>query len=82
MGPNSAGELMGKVENGGFGLPMVLIIDAKSVYDAVTATEIKAPAESHLKFHVMKPREWLDRGVLGRITWVDNRGMLANALTP
>eukprot|EP00973_Karenia_brevis_P035975 4963798-Karenia_brevis.AAC.1 len=60
---------------------MVLIIDAKSVYDAVTATEIKAHPESHLKFHVMKMREWLDRGVLDRITWVDNRGMLADALT-
>ena len=81
LGPQAADALMNKVEHGGFRIPLILVIDAKSVYDAITATDVKVPSEQHLKFHVMKIREWLDRGVLDRIVWVDNRCMLADALT-
>ena len=45
-----------------------LIIDAKSVYDAVAATEVQPPSEKLLLYHLQKLREWLDVGLLSRIT--------------
>ena len=46
---------------GGFAVPLVLVVDAVSVFAAVTATFIKTPAEKSLVCHVQFIRELLDR---------------------
>ena len=68
-------------EEGGFKIPMVLVIDAKSVYAAATAGQVKIPAEKSLLSHLQYLRELLDRGVLRWIIWADTRDMVADGLT-
>ena len=46
-------------DQGGYAVPMVLEIDAMSVYAAVTATYIKHPSEKSLLSHVQFMRELL-----------------------
>ena len=66
---------------GGHNVPMFLAIDAMSVFAAVTATYIKAPAEKSLLSHVQFIREMLDSGVLKALEWWDTRDMTADGLT-
>ena len=68
-------------EKGGHVVPMFLAIDAMSVFAAVTATYVKAPAEKSLLSHVQFVRELLDQGVLRGIEWWDTRDMTADGLT-
>ena len=51
-------------DDGGYCIPMVLYVDAMSVFAAITATYIKHPAEKGLLSHVQFVRELLDSGVL------------------
>ena len=60
---------------------MYLAIDAMSVFAAITATYVKAPAEKSLLSHVQFVRELLDQGVLRGIEWWDTRDMTADGLT-
>ena len=62
-------------------MPMFLAIDAMSVFAAVTATYIKAPAEKSLLSHVQFIREMLDAGVLKALEWWDTRDMTSDGLT-
>ena len=52
---------------------MALYVDAKSVYAAVTATNIRPPADKSLLSHVQHLRALLDRRSLSAIVWIDNR---------
>ena len=65
---------------GGY-IPILLYVDAKSVFAAVTATFVKTPAEKSLLCHVQYLRELLDKGVLQQIIWIDTRDMYADGLT-
>jgi len=67
--------------DGGFCVPLILYVDAMSVYAAVTATFIKTPAEKSLLCHIQFVRELLDRGVFQAMCWLDTRDMLADGLT-
>ena len=67
--------------DGGFCVPLVLYVDATSVYAAVTATFVKTPAEKSLLRHVQFTRELLDRGVFQATCWIDTRDVIANGLT-
>jgi hypothetical protein len=69
------------VENGGFGILLIAIIDAKSVFDAIAAPEVKLPSEKRLHYAVLKMCEWLDLGVGDRIIWIGNRATLADGVT-
>ncbi len=62
-------------------MPMVLYLDALSVYAAVTATVIKIPADNGVLSHVQYLRELLDTGVLKAIAWSDTRDMCADGAT-
>ena len=68
-------------ENGGYSAPLVLYLDALSVYAAVTATFIKIPAEKSLLSHIQFLRELLDNGVLSALIWIDTRDMVADGMT-
>ena len=52
-----------------------------SVYAAVTAVQVKVPAESSLLSHIQFLRELLDNDVVEAIAWADTRDMLADGLT-
>ena len=68
-------------DNGGYSIPMTLMIDAKSVYAAITATYVKHPAEKGLLSHVQFIRELLDSHVLTALIWIDTSDMLSDGLT-
>jgi hypothetical protein len=68
-------------EHGGWQVKMILQLDAYSVFSAVTALNVKAPADCSLYAHVQYLRQLLDEGVLDQIWWVDTRDMCADALT-
>ena len=52
-----------------------------SVFAAVTAVQIKVPAESSLLSHIQFLRELLDNNVIEALAWSDTRDMLADGLT-
>ena len=60
---------------------MVLALDAFSVFAAVTAQQIKIPAEKSLLSHIQYLRELLDKNVLEALWWLDTRDMIADGLT-
>ena len=62
-------------------VPLVVIVDAESVYSAVTAQQVKPPAERSLLIHLQWIRELLDRKVLHTLAWCDTRDMVSDALT-
>ena len=68
-------------ENGGYAIPMVLYLDALSVYAAVTATFVKTPADNGVLCHLQYLRELLDHNVLHALAWTDTRDMLADGMT-
>ena len=56
-------------------------IDARAVFDGVTATQPRTPAEKPLFLHSLAVREHLEAGHLSRLWWFDTRAMLADGLT-
>ena len=79
-GPVSASTARQLRDNGGYS-PMALYVDAKSVYSAVSATMIRAPADKSLLCHVQYLRELLNNRVLSSLVWMDTRDMTADGLT-
>ena len=67
--------------HGGFSTPMILYLDAMSVYAALTATFIKTPAEQGMLCHFHFLRELLEHDVLHAVAWTDTRDMLADGTT-
>ena len=60
--------------------PIDLCIDAKSVYDSVTCTDVSTPLKASLLVHVLSVRDRLSTGILRSMNWVDTRAMLADGL--
>ena len=80
-GPITAAVARTLRESGGFKAELHLYIDARSVYDAITAVTLKPPSERSMAAFVYWIRELLDHGILSSITWCDTRDMSADALT-
>jgi hypothetical protein len=68
-------------DNGGFMFKAFLIGDSMSVYAAITAQQIKQPAEKTMLTHLLRISELLDRGILRGLVWADTRSMHADGLT-
>ena len=68
-------------EEGGWANPMILVVDAYSVFSAVTANVLKVPADSSLLAHVQYLRELLERLILYALWWCDTRDMYADGCT-
>ena len=68
-------------ENGGYQVPLVLYIDAMSVFAAVTASFVKILADNGMLTHVQYLRELLDSRVLTALGWTDTRDMVADGTT-
>ena len=80
-GTSSMADMRKMREEGGYSVPMCLSIDAQSVYAAITALFIKAPAEKGLLSHIQYIRELLDIGVIDALMWIDTRDMHSDGLT-
>ena len=76
-------ETLRLVREGGLRSPVaiVVVIDADSVFTAVTAQQVKPPAERSLLVHLQWLRELLDGHVLHTLAWCDTRDMVSDALT-
>ena len=57
------------------------VLDARGVFDSVTADPIKPPSDRHLQLHAQALREYLDDGSVDRLYWFDTRAMLADGMT-
>ena len=66
---------------GGLAAKIVFVVDSMSVFAAVTAVQIKVPAESSLLSHIQFLRELLDNNVVEALAWTDTRDMVADGLT-
>ena len=56
-------------------------IDARAVFDGITAAQPRTPAEEPLFLQALAVREHLEAGHLSRLWWFDIRAMLAYGLT-
>ena len=56
-------------------------VDAKAVFDGITAEMPKTPAEKPLFLHALAMREYLGSGHVDRLWWFDTLAMLADGMT-
>ena len=56
-------------------------VDAKAVFDGITAEQLKTPAEKQLFHHALAMREYLESGHVDRLWWLDTLAMLADGMT-
>ena len=69
MGCMSAEQLERRQRNGELQPPLEAVIDAKAVFDSITAKVVAPPADKHLFLCVLKLREFLDRQLIDKIWW-------------
>ena len=81
VGAHSAGELLKRHEQGLRSIQHDAGIDAKSVYDGITAVQTRTPADKPLFLHALAMREYLEAGWVDRLYWFDTLAMLADGLT-
>lgn len=67
-------------ENGKFPIPINLVVDAKSVFDALKAAEIKPPSEISLIMFLCQLKEALLCHALSKLWWVHTEDMIADGL--
>ena len=78
---SSSPEIMQKLyDQGKMHFPMELSIDAKAVYDAITAPEFSMPSEATLVLHLHSLREFVRDKRLSKLWWIDTRDMVADGL--
>ena len=56
-------------------------VDAKAVYDGVTADCPKSPADKRLFLHALAMRGYVEAGWVDRLWWLDTQAMLADGMT-
>ena len=81
VGPKPPGQLAEIVDTGLHMISVEGIVDARAVYDAVTADVVKTPDDKHMLLHALKLREWLDRGAVRALWWCDTLDMIADGMT-
>ena len=69
------------LEGGKLYPPIEFCVDAKAVFDAISAPDACEFAESSLKLHLISVRDRMTHGLIRRFYWVDTRDMLADGLT-
>ena len=56
-------------------------VDAKAVFDGVTAEQPNTPAAKPLFLHALAMREYLESGHVDLLWWLDTLAMLADGMT-
>ena len=80
FGVQSASTLAGWQDEGKFAIPQDLFIDARAVFDSVTANPVKTPADKMLLLHAKALNSMLLNHQLRSLNWIDTRDMIADAL--
>ena len=80
-GPLSTTEVRRLREEGNLAFRSTLVVDAMSLFAAVSAATVKVPAERSLAGHLFWLRELLDRQVVNTLRWCDTRDMNADCHT-
>ena len=81
VGAHSALELLKRHQKGLRLVPHDAGIDAKAVYDGITATQPRTPADKPLFLHALAMREYPQAGWVDKLYWFDTLAMLADGLT-
>ena len=63
------------------GIPMDAGVDAKSVFDSLTADVVRTPNDKQLLLHAKAMRELLEDGQIDLLFWFDTEDMLPDGLT-
>ena len=69
------------LEEGQLYAPLGSCVDAKAVYDPISATDACELAGSSSKLHPISVRDRLAYGLIRKFFWVDTSDMLADGLT-
>ena len=56
-------------------------VDAKGVFDCITAECLKPPADKALFLHALAMREYLEAGWIDRLWWIDAMAMVVDGMT-
>ena len=80
-GATSAAKLLERHSQGRRCIEHDAIVDAKAVWDGVTAECPKTPADKPLFLHALAMREYLESGWVDRLWWADTQAMLADGVT-
>ena len=67
-------------ESGKLSVPIEAVVDAKSVFDSLTVTDIKVPSEASLIMILLSVKESLLCHTLRTLWWVDTVDMLSDGL--
>ena len=82
IGPMNPGKLAECMDTGGQNyIPVEGVVDARAVFDSITADVVKTPDDKHMLLHALKIREWLDRGALRAVWWCDTLDMISDGMT-
>ena len=63
------------------GIPLDAGVDARSVFDSLTADVVRTPNDKQLLLHAKAMRELLEDGQIDRLFWFDTEDMLPDGLT-
>lgn len=74
-------ELIDLLEHGQFYPAVDVVVDARAVFDALAASDVRDPQESFLKLHLISVRDRLACGIIRFLWWCDMRDMAADGLT-
>ena len=75
-----ASELTRMEESGKLPVPIVCVVDARSVFDSLVQEEIRPPSEVSLIMMLCGIKESMRSGSLRRLFWVDTKDMVADGL--
>ena len=77
----SSGAMVDLFEPGKLHPPFHFGADARAAYDAVVASDVRHPAESSFKLHLVSVRDRLSHSTIGNVYWLDIRDVVADDLT-
>ena len=81
IGPQAPSKLAEIMDTGQHYIPIEGVVDARAVYDSITADVVKTPDDKHMLLHALKLREWLDRGAIRACWWCDTLDMISDGMT-
>ena len=66
--------------SGQYAVVCELFVDARAVFDSVTARTVKTPADKIFLLHALPLRDHLESKQVTKLSWIDTRDMVADAL--
>ena len=80
-GAATAKQLLERQSEGRRAVQYDAAVDARAVFDGVTAEQANTPAEKPIFSHALAMREYLESGHVDLLWWFDTLAMLADRMT-